>query len=1139
MKSGSEKTPTLALFIVFALPFLVILYLLISEINIGIRFADQERLGLEYSGAVRNFVEKVQQHRRVTTESAANPRARSQATAEVQQAIERVDTVDQKLGGILKATDRWALLRKDWQQFATTPSTGPPDTSRHDALVNEAISLVLHVGDTSNLILDPDLDSYYSMDAVVTKLLPIAEHLAQSRRIGLTSTAPTLLSPEAKTQLIIHGAAIREALSAVDRGMGVAVEHNPSLKGALTSQANSTFATREFLAFEPRLIDSKLNPVAPAELVAVTDRAIGQIYRFFDETATGLDGLLVKRSAGFTRKKLWVGFFALIAMAAAGYVFWSFAGGESTRRQAEEDLRSSELRKGAILESALDSIITIDFEGRVVEFNPAAERTFGYRREETLGKELAALIVPPALREGHRRGLAHYRATREGPVLGKRIEINAMHANGHEFMVELAITPVRVGETTMFTAYLRDITERLRTAEDLRKTKEAAEAANRAKSEFLANISHEIRTPMNGILGMTELAMNTELTPPQREYLTLVKSSAESLLALLNDLLDFSKIEAGKLDLENVAFALRDMLGDTMQSLAIRAAEKGLELALHVLPDVPDALTGDPYRLRQVIVNLVGNSIKFTERGEVTVRVETVAEQEEASTLCFTVVDSGIGIPAEARGRIFAAFEQADASTTRTHGGTGLGLAITSRIVSLMNGKISVESEVGRGSRFTFTARFGRQKGTVGVDRLPELEGLRVLAVDDHETNRVILRELFTSWHMDVTVAASAAIALKELAAAQQEGRPFVLVVTDLMMPEMDGLDFIARVKSDSEIGQAHIILLTSAGRAEDAERSRALGVDAHLSKPFKHSVLLDTMLELLGSRRAKAQAPPATIQRQRPLRVLLAEDNAVNRRMAVVNLESWGHRVTVANDGNEAVAAAKKETFDLVLMDCQMPRLGGFEATSLIRKEEQSRGGHVPIIAMTANVMKGFREECLAAGMDGYVAKPIRRNELIDAMAKAVPGLLLEGTAPISTPSGHTTRFKAEIRAFDADALLESIEGNPQLLREMIQLCSDVDGPRLCRELAEGIKINDFKAVERAAHGIKGLVSEFHATVAYQQAKELEETARQRNPELIQQQAAALDRQCQLLIQALNRFASESAGPEMKPSVADNPILS
>jgi PAS domain S-box-containing protein len=777
----------------------------------------------------------------------------------------------------------------------------------------------------------------------------------------------------------------------------------------------------------------------------------------------------------------------------------------SDRHQAEEALRLERDLLHSLMDNIPDSIYFKDRDSRFLRVSRQMAQKFGLgSSEQAIGKTDADVFTS----EHAQQALAdEQEIIRSGEPLVARLERETWPDRDATW-VSTTKMPLRNGHGEIIGTFgiSRDITELKETQDDLMRARDAADAASRAKGDFLANMSHEIRTPLNGIIGMTELLLNTDLAAEQRDYEEIVKSSADALLSLLNDILDFSKIEAGKLELEQIPFDLRETVGLTTRVLATRAAEKGLELAVHVPPEVTNWLLGDPGRLRQIIVNLVGNAVKFTNKGEIVVGVETESADKEQVTLHFSVRDTGIGIPADKRERIFEAFCQEDASTTRRYGGTGLGLTISAQLVELMGGRIWVDSEPGKGSTFHFTANFAPADDArpIRPAELASLYEMPVLVVDDNETNRIICQELLTYWGMKPIIAASGAEALEALRTASAAGQPVKLVLLDVMMPQMDGFEVAERIAKSGDIAGTTILMLSSAGKSEHVERATECGVARCLTKPVTQSELLDAITNSLGVA-ATADRPKDIIQAGRPAdfvprRVLLAEDGLVNQKVATILLERRGHAVTIANTGEEVLEALARERFDLVLMDVQMPVMDGFEATTEIRKREASTGKHLPIIAMTAHAMKGDRERCLDAGMDGYLSKPFRPNDLFTAVEKfeasksgALTSGSRRGTSPYAKPPLRRKRKPEPLPeidpnqpAFDKSEALHRVGGGADVLRDLVELFSQ-ECPKQLDRIEQAHREGDMPGMARAAHALKSSVAIFAAPAAHAAALRLE----------------------------------------------------
>jgi PAS domain S-box-containing protein len=669
------------------------------------------------------------------------------------------------------------------------------------------------------------------------------------------------------------------------------------------------------------------------------------------------------------------------------------------REQAQKALLESGELVRLLLEGAPEAIYGIDMHGNTTFCNAACLRMLGYgTAAELLGKNTHELIhhtkadgTPYPVEE-----CSIYRAFKTGSETHVDDEV-LWRKDGSSFPIECWSRPIHRAEAIIGSVVtFIDVTQRKLAEDVLRNAKVAAEEGSRAKSEFLANMSHEIRTPLNGVIGMTDLALGTELTPEQREYLDTVKLSADSLLGVINDVLDFSKMEAGRSDLEVTDFDLKGNLETTLRTLALRADQKGLELLCEVSPDLPRVVKGDPNRLRQIVINLVGNAIKFTSHGEVLVTVQASDIAGTNSLRHFTVSDTGIGIPPAMHKLIFEPFTQADSTTTRTYGGTGLGLAISKRLIDLMEGRIWVESHPGGGSRFHFTVSLpSSEYRPIETDLIapPEnLQGVRVLIVDDNRTNRRILLGQLASWTVRAEAVESAELALRELTAAQQAGDPYGLILTDMHMPKMDGFGLTQEIRRKPELKAATIMMLTSGGQGGDSARCEELGVAACILKPIRESELRAAIARALGATPANGDfpSPPRRFSEEQrdvadALRILIAEDNPVNQLLLTRLLEKRGHSVRVAGNGRLALQYIEEDAYDLLLMDVQMPEMDGMEATRILRERETQSGTHLIVIGVTAHAMAGDRERCLQAGMDGYLSKPIRPRELGELLDRLV----------------------------------------------------------------------------------------------------------------------------------------------------------
>ncbi len=792
----------------------------------------------------------------------------------------------------------------------------------------------------------------------------------------------------------------------------------------------------------------------------------------------------------------------------------------------------------------------MDQERKITSVNQAFCRTTGYREEEVLGEKCDILLGHPCIEH-----CDLFDPNRTEPIIRKQCSFQTKNGRRLSIFKNASLIKDDSGEIIAGVESFVDVTElieaRLKAEVSNKMLKESnlqlektigyaremavqAEKASAAKSEFLANMSHEMRTPLNGILGFAQLLVDDDsLNEEQRESVETIYNSGSALLDLINDILDFSKIEAGKMELEVIDFDLRSTLENVSHLLSQKAREKNIELNCLIDPDIPPYVHGDPTRLRQVLLNLLGNAVKFTEKGEVALEARLEKKIKDTALIHFEVRDTGVGIPQDRLDSIFDSFTQADGSTTRKYGGTGLGLAISQRLVELMGGKIKAESIQGKGSRFYFTLKMKIAPApaeTVQTVDPGKLSGLSVLIVDDNATNRSFLMRMLSNWKMKTAEAESGPQALEMLKKADREGNPFRMVIIDGCMPEMDGFELAQRINEDSGFKRPTLVMLTSGGQRGDAAKCRELGIAAYLTKPIKQLDLLKALNRAIGIKVERGEKGKLitrhTLQESHHhYHILLAEDNQVNQRLAKRMLEKEGHSVTIAGDGEEAVQMFRNppgKAFDLILMDVQMPKMDGLEATATIRRLEREQKTHIPIIAMTAHAMKGDRERCLAAGMDGYISKPIKMKDLFETIERVLEEQKAKRPKRKDRKTKETTdQVMEEKETMNVNVALERVGGDGELLQEIAALFLE-DYPAQMEKLKQAIAAGDAETVERTAHSIKGAVSNFAADAAYDAALELEMMGRSGTLQRGEEAYRKLEEEIQRLVTVLSNLEIE-----------------
>jgi len=1165
----------------FIIPLLVVFVLLMREVHHTRAIAERELAGTRYLRALNGLLGHLQQHRGLSAAvsgGAASLRdERAESERHLDDAIRSVGELDRQLGAVLATRGRWLALEREWlalkDRYRTLP--GRESARQHTILIARLLDFVRYVGDSSTLLLDPEVHSHHLMEVVVNRLPMLAEHVAQLHGWGTGVAARMTHGGFDRAELLDLNGLIGAELLNTRRDFGAAFEGAAALRPLLEPALNEMVTdTRKYVRLVMgRLVAAGGEQVAAEELWVPGTAALERVFRLYDRTSAALDRIVVARIATLRRQENLVGILALWALLAVTYLFAGFYRGvmdtltkldtfakrmlagkmrdpaplpDSTRDElvivsrafaslaerlrsewlaAQEKhaeavaagvrLQASEAHTQAIMDTAADGIICIDEGGVIRSFNSAAKMMFGYSAAEVVGQNVS-LLMPSPHRERHDGYVARYLRTGVPSIIAQRREVEGVRADGSRFPISLAVSEMMWDGQRMFTGIATDLSAQRETEAELCRAQRAALEATRLTSAFLTNIGHALRTPLNGILGMADLLAESPMSNEQQEFVDTIRAETDSLVSVLSDVLDFAKLEAGTLTLERAPFSLRETLRDTIKPFAIQAQRKGVEVVCDVAATMPDALLGDPGRLRQILGKIVENAVKFTAAGEIVLRVEDENRQAQNYVVRFRIRDSGPGIPLEKQPTIFTPFAGIEDAQTRQHGGTGLGLAVASRLVAMLGGDLRVESAPGQGATFHFAVPLACDDARPeATPTAPDgLRNRRVLIVDDNAAACRALCAQMEAWAAEPTALSDAEAALAAAEAATAAGQPFALAVIDTQLPGVDGFELAQRMRRQPAIAALPIVLLTGSGQRVDFERAERLGAGCR-TKPFLATADVRHFIDRVSSSTPSVAGAPSS---PRPPsrghhRILLVEDDDVSRLVAARLLERAGHAVTSAGNGLLALEALDRERYDAIVMDVQMPEMDGLETTAAIRAREVSTGNHIPIIALTAYAMTGDQERCLQAGMDAYVTKPVRAPALLATIERLIRQSHRRQDVEILQG--------AERRGIDRGALRRHTGDDRQALLDLARRFQE-ESREVLGALRDGIARGDAASIERHANRLRASLRTVAATGASTVALRLEAAARVGDLEQAARSLAALESAIQLLEPELVALSAE-----------------